>query len=136
MTAKRGFFNLIYLPPGEGGLMAIGGYNGNHIDVVGMAAAGTSSLTPVFSGWWRLLQAEDFGCRWLHNGRCQKLSRPCIYSTDRRRPWTMGHPKANVTTTPSYYRLGEQPLPRQQVHLPGMVINLMLTLQFRLIFNI
>ncbi len=35
MTAKRGFFSLLCLPPDEEGLIAIGGYNGsNHIDVV------------------------------------------------------------------------------------------------------
>ncbi len=34
MTAKRAFFSLVCLPPGEGGLVAIGGYNGNHNDVV------------------------------------------------------------------------------------------------------
>ncbi len=35
MTAKRGYFGLICLPPDEGGLIAIGGFNGsNHIDVV------------------------------------------------------------------------------------------------------
>ncbi len=34
MTAKRGYFSLVCLPPGEGGLIAIGGYNGSYIDVV------------------------------------------------------------------------------------------------------
>ncbi len=38
MTAKRGWFSLLCLPPGEGGLIAIGGYNGGYnadrIDVV------------------------------------------------------------------------------------------------------
>ncbi len=34
MTVKRGFFSLICLPPDEGELIAIGGYNGNFIDVV------------------------------------------------------------------------------------------------------
>ncbi len=34
MTAKRAYFSLVSLPPGEGGLIAIGGYNGNFIDVV------------------------------------------------------------------------------------------------------
>ncbi len=34
MTAKRENFSLVCLPPDEGGLIAIGGYNGNHIDVV------------------------------------------------------------------------------------------------------
>ncbi len=35
MTTKRWCFSLLCLPPGEGGLIAIGGYNGsNHIDVV------------------------------------------------------------------------------------------------------
>ncbi len=34
MTAKRGIFSMVCLPPGEGGLIAIGGYNGNFIDVV------------------------------------------------------------------------------------------------------
>ncbi len=35
MTAKRGYISLVCLPPDEGGLIAIGGYNGsNHIDVV------------------------------------------------------------------------------------------------------
>ncbi len=34
MTAKRGFFNLVCLPPDEGGLIAIGGLNVGRIDVV------------------------------------------------------------------------------------------------------
>ncbi len=34
MTAKRGWISLVCLPPDEGGLIAIGGYNGNRIDVV------------------------------------------------------------------------------------------------------
>ncbi len=34
MTANRGYFSLVCLPPGEGGLIAIGGYNGDYIDVV------------------------------------------------------------------------------------------------------
>ncbi len=34
MTAKRACFSLICLPPDEGGLIAIGGYNGDRIDVV------------------------------------------------------------------------------------------------------
>ncbi len=34
MTAKRQNFSLVCLPPDEGGLFAIGGYNGNRIDVV------------------------------------------------------------------------------------------------------
>ncbi len=34
MTAKRQNFSLVCLPPDEGGLIAIGGYNGNFIDVV------------------------------------------------------------------------------------------------------
>ncbi len=34
MTTKRRNFSLVSLPPGEGGLIAIGGYNGNFIDVV------------------------------------------------------------------------------------------------------
>ncbi len=34
MTAKRWYFSLLCLPPGEGGLIAIGGYNGNYLDVV------------------------------------------------------------------------------------------------------
>ncbi len=36
MTVKRGYFSLLCLPPGEGGLIAIGGFsgNGNCIDVV------------------------------------------------------------------------------------------------------
>ncbi len=34
MTAKRGYISLVCLPPQEGGLIAIGGYNGNYrIDV-------------------------------------------------------------------------------------------------------
>ncbi len=34
MTAKRQNFSLVSLPPDEGGLIAIGGFNGNRIDVV------------------------------------------------------------------------------------------------------
>ncbi len=34
MTTKRGWFSLVCLPPDEGGLIVIGGYNGNQIDVV------------------------------------------------------------------------------------------------------
>ncbi len=34
MTAKRGDFGLVCLPPDEGGLIAIGGFNGDRIDVV------------------------------------------------------------------------------------------------------
>ncbi len=34
MTAKRGYISLVCLPPDEGGLIAIGGYNGNWLDVV------------------------------------------------------------------------------------------------------
>ncbi len=34
MSAKRSYFSLVDLPPDEGGLIAIGGYNGNQIDVV------------------------------------------------------------------------------------------------------
>ncbi len=34
MTAKRRSFSLVCLPPDEGGLIAIGGFNGNQIDVV------------------------------------------------------------------------------------------------------
>ncbi len=30
MTAKRGYISLVCLPPHEGGLIAIGGYNGNN----------------------------------------------------------------------------------------------------------
>ncbi len=34
MTAKRGYISLVCLPPDEGALIAIGGYNGtNRIDV-------------------------------------------------------------------------------------------------------
>ncbi len=34
MTAKRTDFSLVCLPPDDGGLIAIGGYNGDYIDVV------------------------------------------------------------------------------------------------------
>ncbi len=34
MTAKQRNFSLVSLPPDEGGLIAIGGYNGKYIDVV------------------------------------------------------------------------------------------------------
>ncbi len=34
MTAKRRNFSLVCLPPDEGGLIALGGYNGDRIDVV------------------------------------------------------------------------------------------------------
>ncbi len=34
MTAKRQNFSLVCLPPDEGGLIVIGGYNGDRIDVV------------------------------------------------------------------------------------------------------
>ncbi len=34
MTAKRAYISLVCLPPDEGGLIEIGGYNGNQIDVV------------------------------------------------------------------------------------------------------
>ncbi len=34
MTAKRADFSLVCLPPDDGGLIAIGGYNGDYIDVV------------------------------------------------------------------------------------------------------
>ncbi len=34
MTAKRLNFSLVCLPPDEGGLIAIGGFNGKYIDVV------------------------------------------------------------------------------------------------------
>ncbi len=34
MTAKRQNFSLVCLPPDEGGLVAIGGYNNNFIDIV------------------------------------------------------------------------------------------------------
>ncbi len=34
MTIKRGFLSLLCLPPNEGGLFAIGGYNYDYIDVV------------------------------------------------------------------------------------------------------
>ncbi len=34
MTAKRGEFSLVCLPPDEGGLIAIGGFNENYLDVV------------------------------------------------------------------------------------------------------
>ncbi len=34
MRAKRWYFSLVCLPPDEGGLIAIGGCNGNRIDVV------------------------------------------------------------------------------------------------------
>ncbi len=34
LAAGRGHFSLVCLPPDEGGLIAIGGYNGDHIDVV------------------------------------------------------------------------------------------------------
>ncbi len=34
MTTKRAGFSLVCLPPDEGGLIAIGGSNGNYIDVV------------------------------------------------------------------------------------------------------
>ncbi len=34
MTTKRQNFSLVCLPPDEGGLIAIGGFNGNRIDVV------------------------------------------------------------------------------------------------------
>ncbi len=51
MTAKRGHFSLVCLPPDEGGLIAIGGYNGDFIDVVecldGEDAADWRRLTPL-----------------------------------------------------------------------------------------
>ncbi len=34
MTTKRQHFSLVFLPPDEGGLIAIGGFNGDFIDVV------------------------------------------------------------------------------------------------------
>ncbi len=34
MTAKRGYFSLVCLPPDDGGLIAIGGYNCDYTDVV------------------------------------------------------------------------------------------------------
>ncbi len=34
MTVKRGYFSLLCLPPDEGGLIAIGGYNCDYTDVV------------------------------------------------------------------------------------------------------
>ncbi len=51
MTIKRGFFGLLCLPPDEGGLIAIGGYNGNFIDVVecvdGVGATEWRRLAPL-----------------------------------------------------------------------------------------
>ncbi len=49
MTAKRRSFSLVCLPPDEGGLIAIGGYNGvNCIDVV--ECLDSEGATE----WWRL----------------------------------------------------------------------------------
>ncbi len=48
MTAKRQNFSLVCLPPDEGGLIAIGGYIGGHIDVV-------ESLDGVGATEWRRL---------------------------------------------------------------------------------
>ncbi len=51
MTAKRQNFSLVSLPPDEGGLIAIGGYNGNFIDVVeclnGVGATEWRRLAPL-----------------------------------------------------------------------------------------
>ncbi len=51
MTAKRQNFSLVCLPPNEGGLIAIGGFNGNQIDVVesldGEGAAEWRRLAPL-----------------------------------------------------------------------------------------
>ncbi len=51
MTAKRRNFSLLCLPPGEGGLIAIGGNNGNPIDVVecldGVGATEWRRLAPL-----------------------------------------------------------------------------------------
>ncbi len=51
MTAKRQNFSLVSLPPDEGGLIAIGGFNGDHIDVVecldGEAVTGWRRLAPL-----------------------------------------------------------------------------------------
>ncbi len=40
MTAKRGYIGMICLPPDEGGLIAIGGYNNTRFDVVECLAVG------------------------------------------------------------------------------------------------
>ncbi len=48
MTAKRGHFSLECLLPDEGGLIAIGGYNGSRIDVVECLADESAT------GWRRL----------------------------------------------------------------------------------
>ncbi len=51
MTTKRRNFSLVCLPPDEGGLIAIGGYNGNFIDVVecldGVGATEWRRLAPL-----------------------------------------------------------------------------------------
>ncbi len=49
MTAKRGYIRLVCLPPDEGGLIAIGGFNGsNYVDVMECLAVDGAT------GWHRL----------------------------------------------------------------------------------
>ncbi len=56
MTAKRQAFSLVCLPPDEGGLIAIGGYNGEYIDVV-------ECLTGEGATAWRRLAPLPFPIR-------------------------------------------------------------------------
>ncbi len=122
MTAKRGYISLLCLPPDDGGLIAIGGFsgNGNRIDVV-------ESLNGEGATEWRRLaplplplDSLDGGVYFKHRILVvggQTTGGAETSATLAFTPPTAGGLGQWVTLkpgiSPSYYRLWEQPLPRQ-----------------------
>ncbi len=141
MTAKRQNFSLVCLPPDEGGLIAIGGYNGNYIDVVEcLAGEGATE--------WRRLSSPGGGVYFKQrilviggNTTGGAFTSATLAFT----PPTAGGLGQWVTLKPTL------PCPEYPMHItvcgnslyfvskftfPTQILNLMLTLQFRLIFKI
>ncbi len=105
MTAKRASFSLVCLSPDEGGLIAIGGYNDNYIDVV-------ECLDGEGATEWRLLAPFPlplnsrggvyFKQRILFVGgyTAGGTSTSATLAFTGGRPWSMGHPKAKRYQAP------------------------------------
>ncbi len=150
MTAKRGYISLVCLPPGEGGLITIGGYIGNDncIDVVecldGEGATEWRRLAPLPLP----LASPGGGIYFKH--RILVVGGKTTGGADTSdtlafTPSTAGGLGQWVTLKPKL------PSPKSPMHstvcgnslylvskfiFPTLILNLMLTLQFRLIFKI
>ncbi len=132
MTVRRRNFSLVCLPPDEGGLIAIGGYNGDYIDVV-------ECLDGEGATEWRRLAPLNLTLASLGGGVFFKQRLLVVGGQ------TAGYTKTSAMLAfipPTAGGLGQwvtlkPTLPSLSVSSPlSIILKFIETLQFRLIFKI